>query len=219
MLIECKKCEAVVDAEVLCYYESYDYYYEKDTLNPPDKVKYSFLKCPKCKTPLIACQVDLWGVGWDEPCRIYPPQDKQVNPSFPEPIRKAYQEALSCFKGKAFTASAIMCRKILEGICGVHGVNAYNLASGLKEMKDKGIIESRLFEWAEALRISGNEAAHDVNVTISSQDAKDIIEFTEALLEYIFTFRDKFDKFTKRKQVPKQRGKAEGVIKQAKSSK
>jgi hypothetical protein len=69
----------------------------------------------------------------------------------------------------------------------------------LKELKDQGVIENRLYEWADALRISGNEAAHDVNVTISPDDAKDIIEFTNALLEYVFTFRDKFEAFKKRR--------------------
>ena len=67
-------------------------------------------------------------------------------------------------------------------------------------MKTKGIIENRLFEWAEALRISGNEAAHDVQVTISPQDAKDIVDFTDALLEYVFTFRDKFNEFLERRK-------------------
>lgn len=47
--------------------------------------------------------------------------------------------------------------------------------------------------------ISGNEAAHDVNVTISAEDARDILEFTNALLEYVFTFRDKFEEFKKRR--------------------
>jgi hypothetical protein len=32
------------------------------------------------------------------------------------------------------------------------------------------------------------------------QDAKDIIEFTNALLEYVFTFNDKFNEFNKRRQ-------------------
>ena len=140
-----------------------------------------------------------FGQGWDKAYRIHPPQDKRVNPTFPEPIRNAYQEALSCFKGKAFTAAVIMCRKTLEGICSVHGVTVKNLGAALKEMKDKGIIENRLFEWAEELRISGNEAAHDLSITIPSQDAKDVIEFTDALLEYVFTFRDKFDEFKKRR--------------------
>jgi hypothetical protein len=93
-----------------------------------------------------------------------------------------------------------MCRKTLEGICDVHEISSGNLKSRLEKMKDKGIIEARLFEWAEELRISGNEATHDVNTTISKFDAIDIIEFTNALLEYVFTFNDKFNKFKKRRE-------------------
>jgi hypothetical protein len=63
----------------------------------------------------------------------------------------------------------------------------------------KGHIEGRLLEWAEALRNFGNEAAHDVGVTISAQDAKDIMTFTEALIEYVFTYRDQFERFKKRR--------------------
>ena len=92
-----------------------------------------------------------------------------------------------------------MCRKTLEGICAEHSTTGRSLVSSLKELKDKGIIENRLYEWAEALRISGNEAAHDVNVTTSAADAKDLIEFTNALLEYVFTFRDKFEEFKTRR--------------------
>jgi hypothetical protein len=191
MLIECKYCEATVDGKVQASYESHS------REDPP--IKYSFLRCPKCSAPLIAWQEN-YGNGWDEPSRMFPPQDKEVNPALPEPIRNAYREVLSCLKGKSYTATAIMCRKTLEGICSVHGIEAKNLSEGLKQMKIKGIIEDRLFEWAEALRISGNEAAHDVKITISSQDAKDIVAFTDALLEYVFTFRDKFNEFTKRRK-------------------
>ena len=74
-----------------------------------------------------------------------------------------------------------MCRKTLEGICIEHKIKERNLANSLKKMKDQGIIESRLFEWADTLRISGNEAAHDLDVTVASDDARDIMEFTKAL--------------------------------------
>lgn len=193
MLLECKYCEAVVDAKLLNSYECRD-----EEVGFPQR--YSFLRCPQCSSPFLALQED-YGNGWDnESTRLFPPRDKQVNPAFPEPIRNAYKEALSCFKGKNYTAAAIMCRKTLDGICSVHGIKAKNLSLGLKEMKSKGVIESRLFEWAEALRISGNEAAHDVQTTISAQDAKDIIAFTDALLEYVFTFRDKFNEFIERRK-------------------
>jgi hypothetical protein len=130
---------------------------------------------------------------------LYPPEDNRVNPNLPALLKSAYAEAISCYKVKAYTATAIMCRKTLEGICAEHGIKDNNLVRSLKALKDKGIIENRLYEWADALRISGNEAAHDVAVTISPEDARDILEFTNALLEYLFTFRDRFEHFKQRR--------------------
>jgi len=72
-------------------------------------------------------------------------------------------------------------------------------------MKKQGIIESRLFEWADTLRISGNEAVHDLAVTVPADDARDILEFTNALLEYMFTFKDKFEQYKKRQKEKKQK--------------
>jgi hypothetical protein len=44
-----------------------------------------------------------------------------------------------------------------------------------------------------------NEAVHDVDFVASREDAKDTIEFTEALIAYVFTYRHKFDEFKKRR--------------------
>lgn len=191
MIIECTRCESLVDAEVVA-----DYEYFNPELGPPGK--YSFLKCPNCESPSLAVQEN-YGDGLDSPFRLYPPQENRLNPSIPEPIRNTYAEARACLKVKAYTAAAIMCRKTLEAICAEHGATGKNLVSNLKELKEKGLIESRLYEWADALRISGNEAAHDVSVTMSAEDARDVLEFTNALLEYVFTFRDKFEAFKERR--------------------
>lgn len=190
MIVDCKTCEARIDAEVL---NSFDYYDPEQ--GPPGR--YSFLRCRSCDSPFLVLQEN-YG-EWDEPYSLYPPQDTRVNPGLPLPIRNSYGEALTCLKAKAFTASAVMCRKTLEGVCVEHGVSSRNLYESLKVMKEQGIIETRLFEWADTLRITGNEAAHDVNVTISKEDAHDIVEFTNALLEYVFTFRDRFEQFKKRR--------------------
>jgi hypothetical protein len=92
-----------------------------------------------------------------------------------------------------------MCRKTLKGICAAHGVNERNLMSSLKKMKDQGLIDDRLFEWSDTLRVAGNEAAHGVGVTISEADARDILEFTNAILDYLFSYRDRFEQFKKRR--------------------
>jgi hypothetical protein len=136
MLVECQHCEATVDGKVIANYEDED---ERSGM----KGKYSFLKCPRCARPFLELQVDD-GAGWDEPLRIHPPRDASISTSIPEPIRLAYEEARTCFRDKAYTAAAIMCRKTLEGICGEHKITSHNLAASLKEMRDQGIIERRL---------------------------------------------------------------------------
>ena len=195
MLVECTNCEAIVNGEVIADYMDHD---SESGITG----KYSFLKCPKCSRPFIMLQIDeTWGFNggdWDEPKRLYPPIEMGVSAAIPNPLRLAYEEARSCFRAKAYTATALMCRKTLEGIAEENKIAARNLATSLKEMKDKGIIENRLFEWADALRISGNEAAHGAKSKISYQDAKDILEFTHALLEYVFTFQEKFEQFKRR---------------------
>jgi hypothetical protein len=82
-----------------------------------------------------------------------------------------------------------------------------SLAVQLKKLKENGVIENKLFEWAEELRAMGNEAAHGVESTIPGDDAKDMLEFTEALLEYVFTYRHKFEEFQKRRTKTKSKDK------------
>ena len=93
-----------------------------------------------------------------------------------------------------------MCRKTLEALCVEHSIKERNLATALKKANESGLIDGRLAEWAEELRIAGNEAAHDVDKKMSGEDARDLLEFTEAILEYVFTFRDRFERFQRRRR-------------------
>ena len=193
MLLECSICEAIVETQEIANYVDAD-------PNDPFTGKWTFSKCPRCTLPLLALQVD-YGDGFqaDMPTRVYPARNRTLGHSVPKSIRDAFDEASVCFRAKAHTACAIMCRKTLEGLCEEHGAKERSLSGSLKKLKDTGVIDSRLFEWAEALRTLGNEAAHGVHSIISAQDAKDILEFTEALAEYVFTYRDKFESFRKRR--------------------
>jgi Domain of unknown function (DUF4145) len=195
VLLECSYCQAIVDAKEIAEHE-FDEIIEGGSV--PWNSEVTLTHCPKCNEPLLAYQED-WGQGWDKPVRLYPHRDREFGDAVPKDIARAFSEARMCFRVKAFTAAAIMCRKTLEGICSVRGIKSGTLADKLKELKDKSVIENRLFEWAEALRTMGNEAAHGVESIISPEDAKDTLEFTEALIEYVFTYRDKFEEFKKRR--------------------
>lgn len=188
MILDCRNCGALVEA---IHEHSY---WDSDSEDEP-AAKYGLFRCPKCARPFLVLEVDS---GYTVNDVLYP-QLERVNAGLPKPIQSAFLEAQSCYRAKAFTAAAIMCRKTLEGICVAHEAKERGLVAQLRELKEKGIIEQRLYEWADALRISGNEAAHDVSVTVPAEDARDIVEFTNALLEYVFTFRDRFEAFKDRR--------------------
>jgi hypothetical protein len=46
----------------------------------------------------------------------------------------------------------------------------------------------------------GNEAAHGVGTTVSKQDARDLLDFTTAIIDYLFSYRDQFEKFRTRRK-------------------
>jgi Domain of unknown function (DUF4145) len=137
--------------------------------------------------------------AWSKPKTVYPIEAACINLDLPDHLRDIYREATTCYKSGALNASAIMCRKAIEGMCVIHEIKAPNLAVALKQARDLGVIDGRLFDWADELRLSGNEAAHEVQALTSGEDARDLLEFTQAILEYVFVFRDRFELFKKRR--------------------
>ena len=49
------------------------------------------------------------------------------------------------------------------------------------------------------MRAAGNEAGHGVGLSIEQADPKDILEFTNAIMDYLISFRDRFEEFKKRR--------------------
>jgi len=192
MLVDCTRCKARVNADELADFIGFDNEVEFD-------VRYAFLKCPSCKSPLLTCQ---WrpeeGQPWDSPARLYPPI-RQLSLQIPNELRRSFKEAIRCQESAHYLATALMCRRTLEGICGHHLGKVRNLSTSLKELHKKKIIDDRLFEWANALRDDGNLAAHDMDARISHKDAEDLVDFCEAILDYVFVLRDRFETYKDRR--------------------
>lgn len=102
---------------------------------------------------------------------------------------------------KSYTAAAIMARWIVEGVCERHGYKKCVLDARLKKMRDDGVIDSRLYEWADAFRQVGNQGAHSSSTRVSHEDAQEVLAFVEALLDYLFVFRRRYEEFSKRRNL------------------
>jgi hypothetical protein len=203
ILIVCETCDARVQATVEGSYVEFEE-------GPSVSIRFLLLRCPECRSPLLASQNDedgryFAGAGDPDPWggveRLYPDtRRRHLGVSVPEAIGKAFDEARACFEtAKAYTACAIMCRKVLDGVCDSHDAKGDNLAQRVKDLAEQGVLDKRLLEWITAVRVVGNEAAHDINITVSREDASDLLDLAEAVTEYLYTFKEKFDAFQKRR--------------------
>lgn len=165
-------------------------------VNPP--VEWRLVQCTSCWHPSVQARED-YGRGFedDDPVIVFP-APQRISPSVPRPLRREWEEARSCLDAKAYTACGVMVRRTLEGTCKDQGVKAKTLARGLRELRDKGLIDGILAEWADALRILGNQSAHFTGKEISRQDAEDSLAFAEALLDHLYVLRKRFAEFQKR---------------------
>jgi hypothetical protein len=125
--------------------------------------------------------------------------ERHLSDTVPESLRQEHSEARACFNAKAYTATVVMVRRTLEGVCADHGITRKPLYAALGEMKSTGLIEGRLLEWAQELRALGNDAAHFTGRSVSRQDAKDALSLAEALMDYMYVFTAQFEQFQARR--------------------
>jgi hypothetical protein len=198
MIIECPYCEAKVDGEVKGEHDSYN------PREDPYPFKAVLLRCPVCNNPLLGGS-DYLQTGpetseWDDLTRLWPQQESHIAWEIPAIARKSLIEARTCYKAKAYSASVVMSGRTLEGVCQHHSTKDKNLYGGLKELKETGIIDERLYQWGEELRKHRNISAHASEDVITKEDAKDLLDFAQAICDYVFVLNAKFNRFMERKK-------------------
>lgn len=167
--------------------------------------EHTLIQCAKCNGAMVQIRED-YGGGFDEddrPLTVYPAA-RQLSTLVPHTLWREWDEARTCFRNKLYTATAVMVRRTLEGTCIDLGVQERILARGLTELKKRGLIDDMLAEWANALRVIGNEGAHFTGRSVSRQDAEDALTFAEALLDHVYVLRKRFEEF--RQRLDKKRG-------------
>lgn len=108
----------------------------------------------------------------------------------PENVRELYTEARNCTSVGAFTATVLVCRKLLMHITVEKGALP-NLAfiDYVQYLADKSYIPPDGKEWVDHIRTKSNEANHEI-VVMSSDDAKDLLSFIEMLLRLVYEFKE-----------------------------
>ena len=196
----CPKCGEPSKSKVHGRVVSYD-----PEAGPP--AEFALVQCSHddCQSPLVQVRED-YGRGFDgDKPGIYYPAPRRLSHAIPRALRGEFAEARKCFDAKAYGATLVMVRRVLEGTCADQGSTKHTLADSLKELQTQGKIDGLLAEWADLLRVVGNEGAHCTGYAASVQDAEDALDFTEALLDHLYVLRARFDDFKGRQRNRKRR--------------
>ncbi len=168
-------------------------------------VRYQLVQCSACGdySLLVADYLGSWYDDtdpYDNGTPVYPAAPKSMDRTVPKSVRDCFLEARVCLKAKAYTASAIMCRKTLEALVVSRDAKKSDLAKSLAELKRKGDIDERLYQWCDALRLAGNKAVHETEEAPSPVDVRDMNDLVEAIIDYIYVFQAKYEAFKKRRE-------------------
>lgn len=206
--VYCPSCNIFVEAKVIargvgdCRSDAVSPLDEADAVYQGDY--YSVAVCRRCNGPFLVREA-FYGVPGEfetvtDEAVLYPVSAGPKLDGLPDSIARSIAQAYRSYSTSSYDACAVMCRRSLEALCKTLSANGRDLARRLADLKVTGRIDERLLEWAHGVRLVGNEAAHDVETAVTAEDARDILEFTEALLTYVFTLDTKFRSFQARRK-------------------
>jgi hypothetical protein len=106
----------------------------------------------------------------------------------PAELHTLYCETRDCVSNGNYTASVLLCRKMLMNIAVQQGAE-HNLAfiKYVDYLSDKGFVPPHGKQWVDHIRKKGNEANHEITL-MSEKDAKELVIFVEMLLKFIYEF-------------------------------
>ena len=221
-IVDCPFCKAKVAADEAG--QALRSYWD-DGSQEPFGEKLVVGKCPSCGKLLAGhakqthfenfnSEYDLWS----DVVRVYPNPTKTFSSTrIPPSATTSLGDADKSLQAGASIASCVMFGRALEAVCRdvlfteeeKKAVKAGTskkrimLGAGIKQLREKNIIDDRLFDWSQQLHGFRNLAAHpesDDELTISRQDAEDLQAFVYAIIEYIYDLTDRYERFKDRQR-------------------
>lgn len=158
----------------------YNYYGNND-------IVWAIAQCPRCKD-CVLMKGKKTNQGVFSVDNIYPfPLPTKTNELIHEKVREDLDEAKRCLSVVAYRACAVMCRRAIQQACIEKGADVNkNLEKQIDELKDKGIITNQIQSWAHSSRWVGNDAAHPNHTEVTKEDAEDILNLAEQIMNILY---------------------------------
>lgn len=140
---------------------------------------YAILVCRGCMNYFVANREKY--ASEDDWLAVYPIQHKPVAEEIPEPIKSEFKEANLCFAIGAYKACLAICMVALESLWQKQN------ASGLNDLKAKGVISSRLFDQATEIRLWAGLVKHElIHETVTREETEELLSYLEEILHDVY---------------------------------
>jgi HEPN domain-containing protein len=197
VVVVCGSCDSTVAADVVGEFSP-----EVD--DPFDSYRVSVTRCPSCGEAIVARQDigedQFANLEWGPATRLWPKPEHELSDRIPPNIRATLKQARSTFQVGAYDACAVMCRRAIEELARHFSAGGRSLYDQLEELNNAYVIDENMLEWGHELRLEGNRGAHASDDRVSRDDAKDMLEFTETICNFVFVISQQFRDFKERKE-------------------
>jgi len=132
--------------------------------------------CPYCKNPTFLID------NIQKPGAATTPKLDNI----PENIMTIYNEALDCIANGCYTATTMLCRKIIMNVAVNEKADKNeSFAYYVNYLEKNHYIPPKGLEWIDKIRKKGNEATHEIE-SIQEIDAKIILSFVYFFLIFLY---------------------------------
>jgi len=120
---------------------------------------------------------------------------------WPDGMKRFWIQAHDSLKNENWDAANVMARSALQYVVRDKKAIEGRLKDQIDDLTDKGVLHPLMKDWANEVRLLANESAHPKAPNpkeFTPQDAKDIVNFLDLLLLYLYDLPKQIEDFRQR---------------------
>lgn len=180
---------------------------EKKKANSSKQLNFDTLECGNCKGYVMA----LWSAGeysgglYNYKVLPWPLHIDSFPQHWPDDVGRYWLQAKRSLKDENWDAAALMARSALQVALRDQKAKGKSLKDEIIDLASKGILPPIIKDWSDEVRELGNDSAHPKpnQPPTNPNDANDIVEFLDYLLEYLYTLPHQIDQYRERRKEKK----------------
>ena len=190
LIEECRHCGNKTKLDILGHYQEVS----NDYTDIQYTIDWYLLKCCFCEQVSFASIysgedtqfINSNGeIDYEDVYETKYPVETYQGTNVPDKVNSAFSSAL-----KAHYVDNVIClialRRTLEIICKDKGATKGRLENKILSLTQQGIFPQVINEASDVLRILGNEAAHGDDIEYDEHTIKEMINFTQIIIEYVY---------------------------------